>query len=146
MRGKNLERKPMLTAGNAPPGPLIHTFSIPARDTCPGATPACLPVCYALEFLFHVRQNLAKHQANRARAESAPAQFARDMIAEVRWKSVKILRIHVAGDFFAADYIQAWIRVARSCKRVKFLFYTRSWRDGRPSPHPGVVAVRPLLC
>jgi hypothetical protein len=135
MRGKNLERKPMLTQGNAHLGPLIHTFSLPAFSTCPGATFACLLVCYALGFLFYVKANLAKHKANWERAESAPEQFARDMIAEIRWKVVQIVRIHVAGDFFGVAYIRAWIKIARSCKRVKFLFYTRSWRVADLRPH-----------
>jgi hypothetical protein len=134
MRGKNLERTPMLTAGNAHLGPLIHTFSIPASSTCPGATPACLRVCYAREFLFLVRTNLARHTTNRERA-GAPGPGAADRSAEIRWKRVKILRIHVAGDFFDAAYIRAWIRIASSCKRVKFLFYTRSWRVPELRPH-----------
>jgi hypothetical protein len=134
MRGKNPERKPMLTQGNAHLGPLIHTFSLPAFSTCPGATFACLLVCYALQFLFYVRMNLAKHKDNWERAEE-PVQFAQDMIAEIRWKVVQILRIHVAGDFFGVAYIKAWIRVAKACKRVKFLFYTRSWRVPELRPH-----------
>lgn len=125
MRRKNLERRSMLTAGNNHLGPLIHSFSIPAFSTCPGATFACLLVCYALDFLFYVKTNLTKHKANWERAEE-PVQFAKDMIAEIRWKVVQILRIHVAGDFFGVAYIKAWFKIATSCKRVTFLFYTRS--------------------
>src|SRR4051812_16350645 len=66
------ERKGMLTLGNSHLGPLIHTFSLPAFSTCPGATLACLTVCYALQFLFYVKTNLGKHKANWERAESAP--------------------------------------------------------------------------
>ncbi len=128
------ERKSMLTAGNSHLGPLIHNFSLPAFSTCPGATLACLTVCYALGFLFSVRQNLAKHKDNWERSDQH-AQFAEDLIAEIRWKVVQILRIHVAGDFFGIAYITTWIKIARSCKRVKFLFYTRSWRVPELRPH-----------
>jgi Gene product 88 len=131
-----VERRPMLTLGNGHLGPLIYSFSLPAFSTCPGATLACLTVCYALQFLFAVKTNLAKHQAHWDRAESAPAPFVKDLSAEIRWKRVQILRVHVAGDFFAVAYIRAWITIAKTCKRVKFLFYTRSWR---------VPELRPLL-
>lgn len=124
---KPRERKSMLTPGNGHVGPLIHCFSIPARSTCPGATLACLLVCYALDFLFIVGQNMAKHTANWDRA-LIPSVFVRDMVAEIRYKMVRFLRIHVAGDFFGILYIRAWTRIATSCRKVDFLFYTRSWR------------------
>jgi hypothetical protein len=127
MRRNQRARREMLAHGNSHLGPLIHAFSIPAFSTCPGATLACLLVCYALEFLFYVRSTLDKHRANWERT-LAPDVFAADMIAEVRWKLVHILRIHVAGDFFGVAYIKAWIRIARACPTVKFLFYSRSWR------------------
>jgi hypothetical protein len=50
------------------------------------------------------------------------------MTDEIRFKRVISLRIHVAGDFFSVAYIQMWIKIARACPRVKFYFYTRSWR------------------
>jgi hypothetical protein len=134
MRQKLNERKPMLTTGNSHLGPLIHSFSLPAFSTCPGATLACLLVCYALNFLFFTRQNLAKHKAHWERAGDE-SRFARDLIAEIRWKRVEVLRIHVSGDFFGVAYIKAWARIARSCRRVKFLFYTRSWRVAELRPH-----------
>jgi hypothetical protein len=130
-----VERKGMLTLGNTHLGSLIHAFSLPAFSTCPGSTLACLSVCYALEFLFYVKTNLTKHKAHWERAESAPGVFVNDMIAEIRWKAVKVLRIHVAGDFFGVAYIKSWIRIATSCRRVTFLFYTRSWRVTDLRPH-----------
>jgi hypothetical protein len=128
------ERKGMLTLGNTHLGPLIHSFSLPAFSTCPGATLACLAVCYALKFLFYVKTNLAKHRHNWERAEDIP-RFTQDLIAEIRWKQVKILRIHVAGDFFGVAYVRAWIKIIKSCRRVTFLFYTRSWRVAELRPH-----------
>src|SRR5262249_41381251 len=55
--------------------------------------------------------------------------------AEIRFKRVLYLRIHVAGDFFGVAYIKAWARIAKSCPRVRFLFYTRSWRVPELLPH-----------
>lgn len=139
MARKRKERPPgrrdRLQPGNAHVGWLIHTFSLPAFSTCPGSTLACLAGCYALGFLFSVKTTLRSHQANWERALDAPEAFAAEMVAEVRFKLVKYLRIHVARDFFGVAYVRAWTRVARSCPRVKFLFYTRSWRVPEILPH-----------
>jgi hypothetical protein len=136
----------MLTPGNGHLGPLFHGFTIPARITCPGATRSCLLVCYALDFLFlYVKQNRLKYEANLARAQDTD-RFAADMIAEIRWKLVKFLRIHVGGDFFSIAYIRAWIRIARSCKRTTFLFYTRSWRVPEFRPALIELAALPNVC
>jgi hypothetical protein len=35
------------------------------------------------------------------------------------------VRIHVSGDFFTAEYFQAWINVANDDKDVKFYAYTK---------------------
>ena len=41
-------------------------------------------------------------------------------------KNAGIVRIHVAGDFFSADYMQAWYSVAMSNPTVLFYAYTKS--------------------
>jgi Gene product 88 len=121
------EIEDFLHFGNQHLGNTFHTFSIPAKHTCPGATLACLLVCYAMGFVFLTRSSLAKHTRNWRRAEDTEL-FAREMYREVRYRRVKRLRIHVAGDFFNAAYVRAWIWVARRSKTTKFLVYTRSWR------------------
>jgi hypothetical protein len=132
----------MLTLGNDHLGPNFWTFSIPAFSTCPGSTLACLSVCYALGFLFSVKRNLAKHKDNWERA-TAPDLFAKDLIREVRYKLVRVLRVHVAGDFFGVAYVKAWVKIAGTCKTVKFLFYTRSWRVEELRPHLTELATLP---
>jgi hypothetical protein len=128
------DRTPMIYRGNTHLGPLIHTFSLPAFATCPGSTLACLAACYALGNLFRMGPSLRRYQANWENALDEAA-FARSITAEIRWKLVKTLRIHVAGDFFSIAYIRAWIRIAKSCKQTRFLFYTRSWRVAELRPH-----------
>src|SRR5262249_7669806 len=120
---KGNDREGMLQPGNTHVGWMIHTFSIPAFSTCPGSTFACLLVCYAMDFLFCVRSTLGAHKGNWEKALDAPQEFARDLIAEIRFKRVLYLRIHVAGDFFGVAYVKAWVRIARECPRVTFLFY-----------------------
>jgi hypothetical protein len=123
------ERPPeMLREGNKHIGRSLWSWSIPAAITCPGMTRACELVCYALQFLFVFTRNFDLHHSQYEWAKTAPVKFATAMIAEIRFKRVKVLRIHVAGDFFSVEYIRAWIRIARSCRGTTFVFYSRSWR------------------
>lgn len=136
MKRQSRARKPKpeqrweyLTKGNDHIGESLFGFTIPALETCPGFTTICELICYALGFLFVVvNKNRDRHHTNWIKAKDAPAKFATTMIAEIRWKRAVIVRIHIGGDFFSVPYIHSWIRVANACRRVTFLFYTRSWR------------------
>jgi hypothetical protein len=123
------ERRPLLVKGNMHLGGDFWTFSLPARKSCKlGMTEACEDVCYALDFVFITPSAKKKHGDNWERAQDT-AEFASDLYAEIRYRRVKRLRIHVAGDFFSVDYLKAWTWVASRCKTTRFLFYTRAWRD-----------------
>ena len=122
------ERKPLLIRGNMHLGNDFWTFSLPARKSCRlGMTDACEDVCYALDFVFLTPSSRKKHDDNWERAQD-PEEFRADLYAEIRYKRVRRVRIHVAGDFFSVEYAQAWLWVARRCKTTTFLFYTRAWR------------------
>ncbi len=55
----------LLVCGNSKLGnDLIWGFSVPARETCPGATEACLKNCYALRLERTREKVLAAHQRN----------------------------------------------------------------------------------
>ena len=41
---------------------------------------------------------------------------------------IKDFKIHVAGEFFSAEYIDAWSEIVHECSDVSFFTYTRSWR------------------
>lgn len=115
----------LLTLGNSKLGESgIWTFSLPAVTTCPGSSPTCRAECYATKgrFLF------AKRRYNAALASSAEPGFAARMIAEIRRGFIGCVRIHVSGDFYSADYVRAWVEVAKACPQTRFFAYTRSWR------------------
>src|SRR5262249_34681387 len=134
-RHKRPRRHEYLQPGNTHVGWMIFTFSIPARSTCPGATLLCLLICYALDFLFLTKTTLRAHTKNWYRAKADPPMFVTELVEEIRFKYVKTLRVHVAGDFFSVLYVKCWFNIARSCPGVKFLFYTRSWRVPEILPH-----------
>ncbi len=115
----------LLRKGNSKLGRELFTFSIPAGDTCPGKSAAC-SACYALSGHFtrpSVRKFLLRNHAASLRAD-----FSERMIEEILTKNCKVVRIHVAGDFYSKEYTLKWLQVVRACPSVKFYAYTRSWR------------------
>src|SRR5262249_54635561 len=116
--------KTLLTLGNAKLGDGIFAFSLPAVTSCPGSTPTCRKECYALRGHFPLQARRFRRNLKAAREE----RFAARMIREITRRFVGCVRIHVAGDFFSADYVRAWAAVARACPQTRFYAYTRSWR------------------
>lgn len=128
MKRKTKEPPPhMLTEGNTHLGRDIWTFSLPAVSTCPGLSLVCLLVCYAMRPRFACGPGLRLHKANWARAQE-PKLFVRQMDLEIKFRRVRLLRIHVAGDFYSPEYVRSWMQVAKKNPSTTFFFYTRSWR------------------
>jgi hypothetical protein len=118
------ERAPsrtLLTVGNQKLGPLIGAWSTPAVDSCPGATSACMSVCYAKRYTRRLHIDYSPNST----ALRAP-DFVRKMVAEAQWK--RVVRINVSGDFADVESIQKWAQIARQCPSTTFYAYTRSWR------------------
>ena len=117
---------PLLQHGNSKLGRAIHVWSIPAVDTCPGSTAVCRKLCYATRHRFRfdsVRRRLAWNRQQCDRPD-----FVERMTAEIRSSGVLVLRIHVAGDFYDAEYVRKWSAIVKYSPRVRFYAYTRSWR------------------
>jgi hypothetical protein len=115
----------MLTKGNTKLGTTIHSFSLPALDTCPGKSAICVLLCYALRRRYKSGVVRAAHSRNLDEAHEA--SFAEKMIEEIRSKNPKVVRIHAAGDFFNVRYIKAWIKIIKAFPNIVFYAYTRSW-------------------
>jgi len=119
----------MLTRGNHKLGARrIWSFSLPSGPggTCAGMTPACGNHCYAIALERYRPAAAAAYQRNLALARRR--DFVRRVRAFIIAHAVRIVRVHVAGDFFAAWYARKWLRIMRRSSRVRFYFYTRSWR------------------
>ncbi len=54
-------------------------------------------------------------------------EFVEDILAELRLNRVKILRLHVSGDFLSPDYAEKWFNIVERSRRVTVFAYTRSW-------------------
>lgn len=127
----------MLTRGNHKLGARrIWSFSLPSGPggTCAGMTPACGNHCYAIALERYRPAAAAAYQRNLALARRR--DFVRRVRAFIIAHAVRVVRIHVAGDFFAARYARKWLRITRRSPRVTFYFYSRSWQ---------VAAIRTVL-
>ena len=134
----------LLTPGNRKLGHnTIWTFSLPSGtpEVCVGMTDLCRRCCYAARLETYRLTARAKFAAN-LKASRRPdfAARIRGLIVGCR---IRVVRIHTGGDFHAADYARQWLCVCRGLRRVRFYFYTRSWRDSEIQPVLEVLAALP---
>ena len=123
----------------------IWHFSLPSGFTCPAATTCMTRAdritgkvsdgkdqefrCYAAMdearypsvrkarwHNFDLLKNLSKDEMIKLIADSLPAGLRRG----------GLLRVHIGGDFFKADYFQAWKEIAEKFKKITFYAYTKS--------------------
>jgi hypothetical protein len=119
----------MLTPGNHKLGrSLIWGFGLPSGtpDACPGLSDACRADCYAVAVERYRPAAAARYRANRRAAERY--DFARRVRAFLVLHRVRVVRVHTGGDFYSPEYARKWLEVMRRSPRVRFFFYTRSWR------------------
>lgn len=122
----------LLTQGNGKLGDHIYGWSIPAVETCPGRSPLCERHCYAKTGYFAFPSNRERlHQNLTASTERG---FVRRMVREIGRRWCQVVRIHVAGDFYSAEYIARWTAIAQACPDTTFYAYTRSWRVAEMVP------------
>ena len=101
----------------------IIIWNLPAIDTCPGATEACKSYCYATKGHSKLHAGVA---GNRNWEFSKKDYFVDAMIAFIDSRKEGYVRIHEAGDFYSAEYLDDWLAIARDCDDKVFYAYTRS--------------------
>ncbi len=119
----------MLTRGNHKLGTRrIWSFSLPSGPggTCAGMTPTCAADCYAVALERYRPAAARAYRRNLALAQRR--DFVRRVRAFIIAHAVRVVRIHVGGDFFSVRYARKWLRIMRRSPHVAFYFYTRSWR------------------
>jgi hypothetical protein len=128
--------------GNAKLGENIYTFSLPAGYTCPAAK-----LCQSFANRQSGRITDGKDMQFRCFAASQESTYP--SVRAARWHNfdllksldmnamfklinrslpmdAEIVRIHVSGDYFSAEYLNAWLFVARMHPDVLFYSYTKS--------------------
>ena len=116
-----------ISSGNEKMGD-IPNISLPPIITCRPNTP-CKKGCYATKGTSNY-DNVKKSRAgNLAAFISDKEAYFNEIIKYVDSKLTihKFFRWHVAGDIVNSDYLEGMIRVAKTCKRTKFLAFTKKF-------------------
>lgn len=121
-------------AGNSKLGPLIHGWSLPAgKDfTCPGETLLCKMRCYAKRGHYHHTNVKRAHHRNWNFSKTN--EFAEWMLATLLAQDIRVMRVHVSGDFYDPDYVRKWVVIAKQRRQTRFFAYTRSWQEEAQFP------------
>ena len=129
---------PLLVNGNAKLGKGVWTFStLPTNEVfnvniggtdyaIQGTCPCHCKGCYATAGFYNMPSVL---QANAVKTILARdyMQFVENAIkAQIEADNIKFLRIHASGDFFSAEYIAMWRRIAETCTDCIFWTYTKN--------------------
>ncbi len=115
----------MLTFSNSKLGKTIGVFNLPAGITCPGMTVACSS-CYAAK-VEKIYPNAKVAYARNLDAVMGGSDWTDSVMAQIKKKNVKTVRIHANGDFFSSEYILDWHLIASDCPQTVFFAFTRSW-------------------
>lgn len=112
-----------LALGNKKVG-RVWTFSLPSLITCPGASEWCREHCYARK-VERLRPNCRAYMRNLA-LSLVPDQLI-EQVLEALPDDAPVVRIHVGGDFYSAEYTESWQRICETRPDTQFWAYTRSW-------------------
>lgn len=126
-------------------GGIVYTFSLPSGHSCPGAKE-----CLSKAVLREGKMSIQDGKETKFRCFSATQEVVYKAVREQRqynWallkesKTVKdmfvlidksipkeatVVRIHVGGDFYSKDYMNAWCMVANANPKKVFYAYTKS--------------------
>jgi hypothetical protein len=104
----------------------IPTWSLPAIQTCPGATNYCLLNCYAIK-AERVWKNPRLSRLRNLEA-TRDKNFVQVMIHDISDLKDKYFRIHESGDFYSQEYLNKWIEICKYfVDKKKFLIYTQRY-------------------
>ena len=123
----------------------LKTFTLPAGHTCPGAN-ECLSRadritgkitdgqntlfrCFAAsaEAVYPSLRKMVWHNFELIKATlKNGVDVCADLICESLPKKFDIMRVHVGGDYFSKQYLQAWIEVAKRNPTKIFYSYSKS--------------------
>ena len=108
-------------------GVRVFNFGIPAyksasgKLTCPFAD-ECIKFCYAKKGAY-VWSNVQPAFEKRYQL-SKTNKFVPAMIDEIVNKRPNYVRVHDSGDYYSKQYLQKWLRIAKTFPEVNFYSYT----------------------
>lgn len=114
----------------------VYAWTLPAHwvkltsgekfNTCPNAG-ICGAFCYAKAGRWNFSNVKKSHIEKLEFVLYRPDVWEAEMIAELSKKKYhdRMIRIHDGGDFFSAEYLQAWVRIAKAHPDKIFYSYTK---------------------
>lgn len=112
---------------NSKLGGQIPSVNLPAIQTCRHDAP-CKHLCYATKGNFTYPNVKESHVNNLACFVANPKKYFDDIIEELNGLvSYRFFRWHSSGDIVNSEYLQGMVRVARKCRGVKFLCFTKKF-------------------
>ena len=123
-----------IAKGNNKLGAIWNYSGVPCQD-CPGSTAMCRKWCYGRQRFAFSPAVKFRWSMNSKTARSDLAIWKHDIISQIYEAQCSLFRIHVAGDFFSQEYLQAWCEVCARFPDVRFLAFTKSFKldySGRP--------------
>lgn len=107
----------------------VLTFSLPAVQTCPGASGVCKEACYALKGRYHGHYIQTYLQRNYEISQCPDFhKVAVQVLNTNQRRKAKLLRVHPSGDLYDAEYTRKWLYIMQHTPQYTFWLYTRSWR------------------
>lgn len=104
----------------------MKSFNLPALESCPYKTPACIKYCYATKNNF-TRYNVKSLYQRNLVAARCKCFVSRMIKLLNRHTRTRVIRIHGSGDFFSRIYFSKWLQVVRVFPGKQFYGYTRNW-------------------
>jgi hypothetical protein len=90
----------------------VFTFSLPSQLTCPGRSEWCEQNCNMIKFEKFRPTCRAAYNRNLNLAKNSQ-QFKRIVMGTLP-RILPCMRIHVSGDFWSREYIQAWTTICQA--------------------------------
>jgi hypothetical protein len=113
----------MLVKGNHKIDKSVLCWSITPIASCPNCSD-CKDTCYALGP--YSRWKNVKNAWDKNFNESMGGDFVEKINNQLsRSKDVKVVRIHVSGDFYSQKYIDKWFEIMSMFPAIKFYTYTK---------------------
>ena len=129
---------PLLINGNKKLGRGVYTFSIlptnkeityfenGEKKTEKGTCPTTCPGCYACGGCYLFNSTKLSLARKTVLCRVALDFVRRAILAQIKADNIKICRIHAAGDFFAAAYVEMWKEICRENPSCLFWSYTKN--------------------
>ena len=129
---------PLLINGNTKLGKGVWTWSmLPTNEVfhvniagtdmdIVGTCPCHCKGCYATKGKYNC-SNVIDANAKKTYLARIDADFVeRAIMAQIDADSIKLVRIHAAGDFFSAAYIEMWKNICKASENTVFWTYTKN--------------------